>query len=273
MFNSQKRPLPSLNAPAAGFFPGTGSGRGSASLDTPPCKAPLRIVLSITTEDAKRRVAQLFHEHGVPLLCEFRAKGTAPTEFLDILGLGGTKRVLTAGYAEQSQVSEIMCGMNQALAYGRRGTGIAVSIPLEAAQGALLRLLARKMQDHNEKDKEASMQQAHNEMNENKGGNQTLARYTLLWTSVVSGYSDDVVQAARAVGARGGTVLHGNRSGENTSLELGFQGQQEQDFVMIIVPSEKKTTVMEAIIKACGLNTPAKGVVVALPVEDAVGLA
>lgn len=286
--------------------------RGSAAQTSKPS---LRILLSITSEDAKRHVAQLFHAHGIPLLCELRAKGTAPTEFLDILGLGGTTRILTAGYADRSQIPEIMDGMKQALAYGRRGTGIAVSIPLDAAQGALVRLLAREVGSENgisgsnynvsgSAGKEINSSINANQemdsagvstsgtpvedtdMNEQHQTNVTDAineknadtdaqkiGYTLLWTSVVSGYSDDVVKAARAVGARGGTILHGNRSGENTIQDLGFDGQQEQDFVMIIVPSDKKTTVMQAIIKACGLNTSAKGVAVALPVEDAVGLA
>ena len=35
--------------------------------------------------------------------------------------------------------------------------------------------------------------------------------YVVIWTSVDSGFSDDVVDAARAAGAKGGTVLKGLR--------------------------------------------------------------
>ena len=43
--------------------------------------------------------------------------------------------------------------------------------------------------------------------------------------------------------------------------------------VMIVVPDEKKTEVMSAINQACGLKTKAHGVVLSLPVDDAIGLA
>ena len=266
-------------------------------------KASLRLLLSITNEEAERHVAELFHVHGAPLLCELRAKGTAPTEFLDILGLGDNTRILTIGYVSRSRVREIFDGMNRALAYGRRGTGIAVSLPLNAAQGALVQLLAKgsagagssssgntntqqlgigneagtyaMTKDMNFSSSAGSSKAAGPSESANSSGASASAqapRYHLLWVSVASGHSDDVVNAAREVGARGGTVLHGRRIGEDTVSYLGFDGQEEQDFVMIIIPADKKAAVMQAIVESCGLNTPAKGVVVSLPVEDAVGL-
>ena len=42
---------------------------------------------------------------------------------------------------------------------------------------------------------------------------------------------------------------------------------------MFVVPDEKKTEVMSAINQACGLKTKAHGVVLSLPVDDAIGLA
>ncbi len=97
--------------------------------------------------------------------------------------------------------------------------------------------------------------------------------YSLVWTSVNTGYSDAVIDAARSVGARGGTVLHGRRMAGNAGPYLGIDGQEEQDFVMIVVPEDKKTAVMQAITASCGLNTPAHGVVLSLPVDEAMGLA
>ncbi len=251
-------------------------------------RASLRLLLSVTNEEARRHVSELFHAHGAPLLCELRARGTAPTEFLDILGLGDNIRILTIAYVPRARVREIFDGMNRALAYGRRGTGIAVSLPLNAVQGALVQLLtgdailpaaSQTADTQNRTGKNDMSNQMNSNDNPNTGNyadhaadNSAAPRYHLLWVSVASGHSDDVVNAARAVGARGGTVLHGRRIGDSTVSYLGFDGQEEQDFVMIIVPADKKAAVMQAITTSCGLNTPAKGVVVSLPVEDAVGL-
>ncbi len=41
---------------------------------------------------------------------------------------------------------------------------------------------------------------------------------------------------------------------------------------MIIVPKVRKTEVMSAISAACGTQTGAHGVVISLPIDDALGL-
>ena len=294
-----------------------------------PSSDGLRILLSITNEEDRRQVVETFRRQQVPLLCELRAKGTAPTEFLDILGLGGSTRILTLGYVRKSQVRDVFRAINQSLSYHRRGTGIAVTLPLNGAQGALVRLLQGDAEDpqtddaatgklsavkafgteltaayteENETPSEATietnmehrspntdrntMQTMNTEMNaemntEKKVTTQTTmpgyqgsssTAYALILVNVETGYSDAVVNAARAVGARGGTVLHGRRIAQNAMQDLGLDGQEEQDSVMIVVPAEKKSVVMQAITASCGLNTPAHGVVVSLPVDDVMGL-
>lgn len=98
--------------------------------------------------------------------------------------------------------------------------------------------------------------------------------YALLLVSVAGGFSDQVIDAACGAGARGGTVIKGRqRSDERTRQRFGISLQEEQDFVMIVVPKEKKNEIMTAISGACGLGSKAHGVVVALPVDDVLGLA
>ena len=53
---------------------------------------------------------------------------------------------------------------------------------------------------------------------------------------------------------------------------MGISIREEQDFVMIVVPQEQKSAVMQAVTAACGLNTPAHGVTAALPVDEVMGL-
>lgn len=108
-----------------------------------------------------------------------------------------------------------------------------------------------------------------------KGEDTTMGdtEYALLLVSVAGGFSDQVIDAAHGAGARGGTVIKGRqRSDERTRQRFGISLQEEQDFVMIVVPREEKTAVMTAINTACGLGAPAHGVVVAMPVEEAMGL-
>ena len=79
--------------------------------------------------------------------------------------------------------------------------------------------------------------------------------YSVIWVSAVSGCSDDVIDTARAAGAKGGTVLHGRRrSSEKAQQHLGLPMQEEQEFIMIVVEKEKKCTVMKALNEACGVE-------------------
>ncbi len=48
--------------------------------------------------------------------------------------------------------------------------------------------------------------------------------------------------------------------------------QEERDFVMMVVPREKKGEIMSAISTACGLTTQAHGVIISLPVDEVIGL-
>ena len=43
--------------------------------------------------------------------------------------------------------------------------------------------------------------------------------------------------------------------------------------LFLVVKSEEKQTVMTAIMKAVGMNTKSHGIVLSLPVSDAIGLA
>ena len=99
------------------------------------------------------------------------------------------------------------------------------------------------------------------------------SNYTALWISVAGGYGDDVVEAARSAGAKGGTMIKGKRCGaESAAQYLGIPMQAEQDFVMIVIPKDKKAEVMAAISDKCGLKTEAHGVVMSMPVDDVMGL-
>lgn len=90
---------------------------------------------------------------------------------------------------------------------------------------------------------------------------------------VNSGFSDAVMDAARGAGARGGTVLHARgTASKDAETFLGITIHNEKEMVMILVSSDIKAAVMQALYKEVGLDTPGQGIVFALPVEDVVGL-
>ena len=141
-----------------------------------------------------------------------------------------------------------------------------MTIPLTGVQTPMIQMLREEMREVMEK-------RIDERVKKDMEAVQKKSEYTLIWVSVASGFSDDVIDIARKAGVRGGTVIKGRRrSSEFASHHLGVSLQEEQEFVMIVTPTEKKKELMSAISESCGLCSEAHGVVVALPVDEAMGL-
>ncbi len=218
-----------------------------------------RLVIAITREEDQKKLEEVLDSMNAPLCFQFRGKGTAPSEMMDIFGMRGTTRLLSGA----SQVQPLFETMNRQLSFRHRGGGIAITVPVSGCQSHVLQILNDAARD----EMKEALKGDEEEMKEK-------SEYTVIWVSVASGYSDDVVDAARNAGAKGGTVMKGRRrSSEQVSHHFGISMQEEQDFVMIVVPRDKKNETMAAITGVCGLGTDAHGIVLALPVDEVMGLA
>ena len=97
--------------------------------------------------------------------------------------------------------------------------------------------------------------------------------HDLILTIVERGYADDVMDAAKAAGARGGTILHARGTGAQEAEKFfGIIVQPEKELVMILVEHEMKNAIMTAICQQHGITSAGKGICFSLPVESVVGL-
>jgi len=90
---------------------------------------------------------------------------------------------------------------------------------------------------------------------------------------VNSGYSDAVMEAAKKLGARGGTVINarGTASKEAETI-FHITIEPEKEIVMILVPAKIKDDVLHALYKEVGLDTAGQGIAFSMPVEGVVGI-
>lgn len=97
--------------------------------------------------------------------------------------------------------------------------------------------------------------------------------YEAIFCIVNSGYSELVMDAAKEVGARGGTVIHAKGTANKEAEQL-FQitVHPDKEIVLILVPSSIRDDVLHALYKAVGLNTEGHGIAFAMPVDNVVGL-
>lgn len=98
-------------------------------------------------------------------------------------------------------------------------------------------------------------------------------KHEAIFCIVNSGYSELVMDAAKKLGARGGTVINARGTAPKDAENFfGIAIQPEKEIVMIIVPSSIKENVLHAVYKEAGLSTPGQGIAFALPVDKVVGI-
>ena len=97
-------------------------------------------------------------------------------------------------------------------------------------------------------------------MNENK--------YEMVVCIVNAGFSQNVVEAARAAGARGGTVIHARGTANPEAEEFfNIHVHPDKEIVMILVPKAIKDEVIRTVYKEAGLAAEAQGIAFSLPVS------
>ena len=97
--------------------------------------------------------------------------------------------------------------------------------------------------------------------------------HEVIFCIVNAGFSDEVMDAAREYGARGGTVIRARgTAGQEAEKLFNIAIQPEKEIVMILVDKKIKNDILHALYKAVGLNTPGQGIAFTVPVVDVVGL-
>lgn len=98
--------------------------------------------------------------------------------------------------------------------------------------------------------------------------------YELIVAIVNNGFEEEVMSAARAAGARGGTVFNA-RGTANADKDVNFLGialHPHKEIVFILAKKDTKQNIMNAIKDQAGLTTPGSGILFTLPVEDVLGI-
>lgn len=98
-------------------------------------------------------------------------------------------------------------------------------------------------------------------------------KYELIIIIANTGYSEEVMWAARKGGAKGGTVIHAKGTGTKGSEDFfGITLASEKEMIYTVVRSEIKNAVMQAVMEECGLSEKPQAVVMSLPVTSTAGM-
>lgn len=90
---------------------------------------------------------------------------------------------------------------------------------------------------------------------------------------VNNGFSEVAMEAAKKMGARGGTVMSGRGTASKESEKFyNITIQPEKEVIMILVASNIKDNVLKGLYDAIGMDTAAQGIAFSLPVDGVVGI-
>lgn len=87
------------------------------------------------------KLTEFLTDASIPIYYQMHGVGTVSSDFLNLCGLGDTHKTIMLCIVPKERTRMLLAEMNQALQLHKRGTGIAVSIPLSGIQGWLYKVL------------------------------------------------------------------------------------------------------------------------------------
>ena len=92
---------------------------------------------------------------------------------------------------------------------------------------------------------------------------------SLILVMVNQGNTDEVMNTARAAGARGGTIIRSRFTGPEEIDEVyANMMQEEKELIAMVVPTTLRNTIMETINKKHGLKTQAGAVILSMGIDQ-----
>lgn len=217
-------------------------------------KRPM-ILLSIVELDKGKKLIKELEKMGIRMNFQTVGFGTAPTEMMDIFGLGSNDKDIVISLGAESVVKDMMANFGTTFESHSKYGGLMIIIEVSASSRILTEILDFSNDKNSEKGSGAMKNEHHN---------------NLIVISVNEGYSEDVMQIARKAGATGGTVIKGRLADIERFAELGkTEIDGEREILCILAPLKTSKQIMEDVNREFGITSEANGVVFAIPTEKA----
>lgn len=178
--------------------------------------------------------------------------GTAASHLLDTLGFGTTERDVVLSLAPEDTVEQLMYFLKDDDRAALGTPGIAFSMKT-LGMTAILAVALSHLEEMEPERGERLMELDH--------------QHSLILVAVNQGYTDAVMDTARASGARGGTVIRARWTGAETIEKFaGITLQAEKALLAIVTPQKDRNAIMSEINRLHGMKSAPQAVVISLPI-------
>ena len=214
----------------------------------------LYYVIAITDHDRGEAMNALYRAAGLRGILSMPGRGTATSEHLAIYGLDATEKYVISAVGNRSEVEGLIKSAKRKLFIDIPGNGVMLTVPLKSVVGG--KTLAYLTDEQ-----------------KTGGAPRMDFEHELIIVILNEGYSDFVMDAARAAGAGGGTVLHAKGTG-GTRGEKFFSVSlaDEKDMIYIIAHKDEKAAIMRSINEQAGPGSKAGAICFSLPISSVAGL-
>lgn len=212
-------------------------------------------LVTITDRRTTDDFIKLYEAYGVEMSLRTVGAGTAVRETLSTLGLEKTEKAVLFAVITAATWPRIQRDLRKKMRIDVPGTGIAFIIPVSSIGGkqALMFLAEKQTLELKE---ESTLKDT---------------KYELLLVIANQGHTNSIMDAARAEGAGGGTVIHAKGTGvKGAATFLGVKLVNEKELVLIVSRTRQKNRIMKAIMDKA--DKDAGAIVFSLPVTDTAGM-
>ncbi len=210
----------------------------------------LDIMTFIVNLGMARKIIKHGREHGMLGATVFLGKGTAHTsKLLDFLDLTDSSKEIIFVLIDDNSSKLLIKELNDKFKFYKPNHGIVFTMPVSQIIGSSL----------------------FENYKESRGVKKPMHRS--IFTIVDKGYAEDVIDAACAAGARGGTIINARGSGiHETSKIFNMEIAPEKEIVLILAETERSKAIITSIREKLNIDEAGKGVIFIQDVSEVYGL-
>lgn len=196
-------------------------------------------------------VLKFSKQHGVSGGTIFLGKGTIKNAFLELLDLSESRKEIVLMATDATMEDTLLIELNKKYKFSKPNHGIAfttsiINILGKSGCGCKANYEGRGVED---------------------------SMYNLIMAIVERGKAEAAIEAARAAGSKGGTIIHARGSSiHETSKVFSMEIEPEKEIVLIISENNLTDKIAEAIKDHLHMDEPGNGIIFIQPINKILGL-
>lgn len=213
--------------------------------------ADIELITIIVNYGIGSKILKSAKTHGIHGGTITLARGTASSHILDFLGLSDIRKEIVYMITDKETAAKALEELNHEFKFCKPNHGIAYTTTICSTIGSRL---CKNGNVDDERGEESIM-------------------YQVITVIVDKGKAEDVIEAARKAGSKGGTIINARGAGlHETSKLFSMDIEPEKEIVLILTETETTDGILSAIREGLHIEEPGKGLVFVQNVNQTYGL-